>query len=1063
MNRIIVWFVDNPVTANLLMCVLVVGGLMALPGIRQEEFPSIDMQVIRIGVAYLGAAPEEVAEGVCVRIEEAIEGAENIERIFSTAVEGQCGVMVELITGSDTNAALDEIKNRIDGITTFPEETEKPVISRLIMMSDVLKLAISGDADERTLKVLGQQVRDELAALDGISQVQLSYTRPYEISIEVSEETLRRHGLSLDEVARAVRRSSLDMPGGSIKAVGGEILLRSKGQAYRGGEFEDVVVLTRADGTNVTLGEIAQVRDGFRDDDLRASFNGEPAVMIKVLRAGDEDALDIAAKVKAYAARAQAGMPEGITLTIWQDEAANLRARIDALLGSAQSGLILVLLILTLFLRFRLAVWVAAGVPIAFLGALMMFPALDLTISTLAVMAFILVLGIVVDDAIVVGESVYTHERRHEDQRQAAISGTQEVYIPVIFGVLTTVAAFLPLLMNPSRMGPFFAVIGGVVIICLLFSLVESQLILPAHLAHRRTRARSGYSNPAVRQWTRFQDRMANGLEHFARDVYRPFLKRVLEWRYLTVAIGIGVLVLTASLFASGRMAFQFMPPMEGDKIYASLTMPRGTPVEQTEEAVRQLEQSANELRAELDASRGPDEPSTVRHVLSSVGAQLARGGHGRPRGVGGGAYQAEVMVELIPADDRDFGTNHAIQRWRQLTRIIPDAVELTFTPGNQWSSGEAINVQLRGSDIEELKLAAAELREELAFYQGVTDIADSFRAGKQEVKLTILPEARHLGLTQDDLARQVRQAFYGQQVQRIQRGRDDVRVMVRYPQAERRSLGDLEDMRIRTADGTEVPFASVARAELGRGYATIRRTDRQQVVNVRADIDRTVTSPEEVMAGIQNVGLPRILAAHPSVSFELEGEMQERTKALGGLARGFGLALLIIYGLLAVPLRSYIQPLIIMAVIPFGAVGAIIGHLIMGWDLVFFSMLGMVALSGVVVNASLVLVHYVNRRRDEGLDFDEAVMNAGVARFRPILLTSVTTFGGLAPLMFLGNNAAFFMIPMAISLAFGVLFATVITLLLVPCAYLIIEDIQALRVPKPAHVEPEPVMAAGP
>ncbi len=1063
MNRIIVWFVDNPVAANLLMAVLVVGGLLALTTIRLEEFPQIEIPMVSVSVAYLGAAPEEVAEGVCVRIEEAVEGTENVEKIRSTAVEGTCGVAIELTTGADTKIALDEIRNRIDAITTFPVETEKPVVSRAIMSSDVLDIALSGVADERTLKVLAQQVRDDLAAMDGVSQVSLSYVRPYEISIEVSEETLRRHGLSLDQVAMAVRRSSLDMPGGSLKTEGGEILLRSKGQAYRGGDFEEVVVLTRPDGTSLTLGEIASVRDGFRDDDLRAQFNGEPAVMISVARVGDEDTLEIAAKVKAYVATAKTRLPEGISLTIWMDEAVSLQARINALVGNARTGLLLVLGILTLFLRFRLAMWVAAGVPIAFLGALLAFPAFDMTISTLSIMGFILVLGIVVDDAIVVGENIYTHERRHEDQRLAAITGTQEVYIPVIFGVLTTVAAFLPLLLVEAMMGKFFRVIGATVILCLLFSVVESQLILPSHLAHRRARPKAGYSNPLVARWTHFQDRVSRGLEHFAADIYRPFLERVLDWRYLTVAIGVGVLVLTSSLFLSGRIGVQFFPPIEGDRIYASLTMPRGTPIAVTEAAALQIERAAVDLRVELDSAREPDEPSVVRHMLTSVGASIGREGPGGgPWNYGGGgSHEAEVMIELLPARERDFRGSHAVARWRELTGIIPDAVELTYEVGG-WHAGEAINVQLRGADIEDLKLAAAELRDELAMFPGVRDISDSFRAGKQEVKLTILPEARLLGLTQDDLARQVRQAFYGQEVQRIQRGSDDVRVMVRYPAEERRSLGDLEGMRIRTADGTEVPFASVARAELGRGYATIRRTNRQQIVNVRADVERTVTTPEQIMGAIQRTVLPRILAEHPNITFALEGEQEERTKAFDGLLKGFALALLMIYTLLAIPLRSYFQPLVIMSVIPFGAVGAIVGHLIMGWPLVFFSMLGIVALSGVVVNASLVMVHYVNRKRDEGMDLHEAIATAGVARFRPILLTSVTTFVGLVPLMFLGGTAAFFMIPMAISLAFGVLFATAVTLLLVPCGYLILEDVGELWRRRGEGVKGDPLLLPG-
>ena len=772
MNRIIAWFVDNSVAANLLMAVLVVGGLLALPAIHLEEFPSIDTKVIQVTVEYLGAAPQEVADGVCVRIEEAVEGAEGIDTIHATAVEGVCAVIIELVENADSSDALDEIKNRIDGIDTFPEETETPVVSRLVMKTLALQIAVSGDADERTLKTLGQQVRDDIAALDGVSQVTLSFVRPYEISIEVSEDTLRRHGLTLDEVARAVRRSSLDLPGGSLKTRGGEILLRAKGQAYRGGEFEEVVVLTRPDGTTVRLGEIAEVVDGFRDDDLKAYLDGKPAVLVRVERVGDEDTLQIATAVKAYLEQARSRMPEGIELTVWSDRAADLEARVAALLGNARNGLVLVLLILALFLRFRLAVWVAAGVPIAFLGALMTFPAFGLAISTLSIMALILVLGIVVDDAIVVGENVYTHERRHEDQRQAAIVGTQEVYVPVIFGVLTTIAAFFPLTIVPGMMGDFFVVIGVTVIVCLIFSLIESQLILPAHLAHRRTRSKGGSPNTIVRGWTIFQDGVALRLEHFSRDIYRPFLERALEWRYLTIAIGVGVLILTASLFSSGRMGFQFFPAVEGNRVVAKLTMPRGTPVEMTEQAAARLESAAEELGAQIDGTRPEGEPSVIHHMLTGIGGKVGRDmGPQRPGVSFGGAYEAEVMLELIPAAERSIGSTEVARRWRAMVGIIPDAVELRFE-ASEMHAGEAINVQLRGPDLDELRQAAAQLRTELAGFPGVRDIADSFRAGKQEVKLEILPTAKHLGLTQDDLARQVRQAFYGQQVQRIQRGR---------------------------------------------------------------------------------------------------------------------------------------------------------------------------------------------------------------------------------------------------------------------------------------------------
>lgn len=1038
MSGIIAWFVHNPVAANLLMLVLVVGGLLALPTIRQEEFPAIDSDLIRISVEYPGATPEEAEESVCLRVEEAIEGTPDIDRITALAVEGACVVTVELITGGDSELALSEIDNRVQGIDTFPEQTERPVVSKVLIRGLAVRIAISGEADERTLKILGQRARDEIAALPGVSQVSLQYTRPYEISIEVPEETLRRHGLTLDAVARAVRTSSLDLPGGSVKTRGGEILLRSVGQAYRGEDFEDIVVMTRHDGTSVTLDEIATIIDGFEDIELRARFNGQPAVVVQVDRIGEEDILDIVAAVEPWIEEFRHTLPDGIEVTVFDNAADDLNARLSSLSANARSGLILVVAVLALFLRFRLAMWVAAGVPISLLGALMLFPVFGISISTLTVMAFILVLGILVDDAIVIGESVHTHEREGVPQDEAAIRGTLAVYIPVFFGVMTTVAAFIPLIIVPGRMGEFFGWMGLAAIICLFFSLVESQLILPAHLAHRRTSSKRGEPNRVSGAWTRFQSRMATGLERFGRERYGRALERAIEWRYVTAAVALGAVVLTVALFSSGRMRYQFFPAVEGDIVVGLLTMPQGIPLERTEFAVAQMQEAAETLEAQL-ADEYPG-PPIIHQTVATLGSQMNMVGGPPDMSVNvGGTHLASFFLQLSPARDRDIGAKEIERRFRDLVGTIPDAVALTFS-ADSFSAGEPLNFQLQGGSVENLTLAAADLRRQLATYRGVTDIADSFRAGKQEVELSLRESARPLGLTQQDLARQVRQAFYGDEVQRIQRGRDDVKVMVRYPEEERRSLGSLEEMRIRTQEGVEVPFDAVADAELGRGFATIRRTDRERIVRVTANVDRAVITPEKVIADVKTV-LPGILAQYPGVSYQLDGEQREQSRAIAGLVRGVVLALLLIYALLAVPLKSYIQPLIIMSVIPFGAVGAILGHLIMGWDVVFFSVLGIVALSGVVVNASLVLVHYVNGQREKGYGLIESVREAGVVRFRPIFLTSLTTFIGLVPLMFEGAVAARPLVPMAIALGYGVLCAAAVTLFLVPCGYVILHD----------------------
>lgn len=1052
MEKIISWFVDNKVASNLMMWIFLAGGGMSLLTMHKEEFPNIEPGIVQIIVPYLGAAPEEVEEAVCIRIEEAIDSVEGIERIQSTAAEGVCSVMVELLSGANSTQTLNEIKGKVDAISTFPKETEKPIVSLMNFRGQTISVAISGDTDEVALKVLADRMRDEIASLDGISQVVVNYARPYEISIEVSEQVLRQYNLTLDSIAKSVRQSSLNMPGGTIRTEGGEILLRSKGQAYRGYEYEKIVVLTRNDGTNITLGEIAKVRDEFQEGYLSARFNGKRAVMITVYRVGEEDTVQSALAVKNYIKKVSSTLPKGIEADVWIDESIALERRINALTSSAYAGLALVLLILTLFLRFKVAMWVAAGIPIAILGAIWMFPVMGINISSLSVLAFILVLGIVVDDAIVVGERIYSHETTDNTHRDAAIAGTFEVSIPVIFGVLTTIAAFLPLLLLEGRMGQFFSVIGWVVVVCLVFSVLESQLILPGHLAHRKTEETFFSKLALVKKWIKFQSRFADSLEHIANNVYKPLLIKSLEWRWITWAIGTAVLILSIALVASGRILFQFFPAVEGDRIYATLTMPEGVNVEITRKGVKRLEEAAEKLGKELDQTLAmPEHKHVIINFLSSIGVTAARA-NGPPRRSSGGSHLAEVVLELVPIAERPgLPAKIIAARWRELTGNVPDAIELQFS-ANSFSAGDPIRLELKGRDVEELRLAAAHLRNELERYPGTLDLTDSFRAGKQEIKLNIRPEASHLGLTLSDLARQVRQAFYGEEVQRIQRGTDDVRVMARYPEEERKSLDNLENMRIRTSDGTEVPFGSVAQVSFGNGYSAIKRRDQQRVVSVVGDINRAIVAPEEVLAAVEkklcegdsrfsNYKNRCYSSQFPGVSYSLGGEQEERAKAIGGLFSSYPLAMMIIFALLAIPLKSYSQPLIIMSVIPFGAVGAILGHYLMGWDLIFFSLLGIIALSGVVVNASLVLVDYINRQRRFGVPVFEAVSNAGTVRFRPIILTSVTTFVGLIPLMTNQDPETFLFIPMAISLAFGVLFSTAITLFLVPSLYLMLED----------------------
>ncbi|MFT5929484.1 MAG: multidrug efflux pump subunit AcrB, partial [Candidatus Azotimanducaceae bacterium] len=1013
MHTAIRWFAHNPVAANLLMALLLLGGTFGAIMTNQEEFPNFDINVVNISVPYLGAAPIEVERSVCIRVEEAIEGLEGIDKLRSTATEGMCNVTAELQQGAQDVAVLNEIKSRVDAINSFPTETEKPIVAKVAFSRRVVQIAISGNTDEHTLKEIGRDLRDDIAEIDGISQVAVDYVRPYEISVEVSERELRRYGITLEQVSTVIRNSSLDMPGGSIRTRNGEILIRTTGQAYWGQEFGEVIVLARSNGTRVTLSDISTIRDSFEEGDLLARFNGVRGIVVNVSQVGSEDLIQIAGDVRKLVTQYKTELPEGVFLDTWIDTSFELKERMSVLTRNAGGGLILVLVILALFLKFRVAMWVAIGIPVALLGTLAALPFTDITISTMTVMAFILVLGIVVDDAIVVGERVFAHERMGKTPLDAAVAGTWEVAVPVVFGVLTTIAAFLPLIVVEGRMSNFFAPIGWVVIFALICSLIESQLILPSHLAHRKQTEPTG-GLPAA--WSKFQGKLSGGLENFAQIRYLPFVHRVLRWRFVSASICLGVLILAISLIFSGRVVFGFFPAIEGDRVYAGLEMPEGVAAETTMKAAKKIEAAAQRLNEDMTAELGLSKP-LIRNMLSSVGQNVDRDGPGRPSSAGRSNI-AEIVIDLAPLAERnDISAKVVVGRWREYVGSVSDAVTLSFD-ADQFSAGSAIEYQLKGKEVEELREAAEQLKLELTRYEGVFDINDTFRSGKQEIQLSLLPEARNLGLTLADLARQVRRAFYGSEAQRVQRGQDDVRVMVRFPEQERRSIGNLEDMYIRTPDGKEVPFYSVAKFDINRGYSSINRIDGRRTVSVRGDVDRSIVSPEEVSAAIRSELIPDFRTRYPEIDVETGGEQEERATAMTGLAIGSLFSLVAIYGLLAIPLKSYLQPLVIMSVIPFGAVGAIIGHFAMNEKLMFFSALGIVALSGVVVNASLVLVDYANRQRLQGVNVMDSILNACLVRFRPILLTSVTTFVGLVPLMMTTTPATAPFRPMAISLA---------------------------------------------
>lgn len=1058
MKRVVAWFASNSVAANLLVMMIFTGGLLTLPTIKQEIFPEFDTDLVSVSVTYPGASPEEIEETINVRIEEKISGLEGVKKISSTAVENVGAVTVQAQTGTDPRELLDDVKSRVDSIDTFPEEAEEPVVSEVTIKYHVISVAVSGDADERTLKRLADQVRDELSAMPEISQVELVGARPYEIAIEVSEQELRRYGLSFDEVAATVRRASLDLPGGSVREGSGEILLRTKGQAYVGSDFERLVLRTRPDGSRLLLGSVAKVRDAFAETDQGARFDGHPAVLLDVFRVGEQSALDISQAVQDYVARQAPRMPPGIRLTTWNDEAAILRSRLYTLVNDGVQGLVLVFVNLALFLQLRLALWVTFSIPMSLLGALWLMPSLDVSINLLSLFCFIMVLGIVVDDATVIAENVYKKKEEGRRGLDAVIAGASELATPVVFGVLTTCAAFLPMAWLPGATGKIMRVFPLTVIPALLFSLVDSQLALPAHLRHVVEHEEKPAHGIAAR-WHRVQDACNRLLQRLIDDWYRPSLELALEWRYATVAGAFSIVVVTLAAVVGGWVGMTWFPEADADNVVALLTMPQGTPKEVTADVLARLEASAERVREEIQ-QESPTEGGPFRHLLTSLGEQPYRAAqrqHAGQAGGGssGGAHLGEVNIQLASAEERRFNSAEVARRWRERTGPVPDAVELLYT-ASLFNPGPPIAIQFSSSHLQDLRDASARLKAALEGYPGVYAVTDSFRPGKQEMRIAIRPEGEALGLTLADLARQVRQGFYGEEVQRVARGREDIKVMVRYPEDRRRTLSTLEDMRVRTPSGAEVPFATVARVEHGRGFAIIERSDRRRVVTVSAEVDAGVGNANQIVADLQATALPRLVSDYQGLTWDFEGEQREQREALSSMVAGLGVSLVMIFGLMAIPLKSYVHPLMVMSAIPFGLVGAVFAHWLFGRDLTFLSLFGIVALVGVIVNDSLVLVDYINERREEGQPVRDVVRAAGPARFRAIFLTSSTTFIGLVPIVTERSLQAQFLVPMAISLGFGSVAATFISLVLVPCLYLIVEDARdwhaARRSPRLEH-----------
>ena len=1035
---ILAWFAANPVAANLMMLLIIVAGTISAVSIKKAIMPQFETNTIRIRVPYLGAAPEEVEEGVILRIEEALQGLNGIKHINSTAREGMAQVDVEVETGFDINEVLDQVKSRVDAISTFPEQTERPIVEKQEFQVQVTWISVYGNMGFKVLKEITHQIRDEMMALPSVSAVDIVGDRDYEIAIELSENTLREYGLTMGEVAAAIRSASLDMPGGSIKTEKGDILLRTKGQVYTGREFANIALRSYANGTRLLLGDIATIKDGFVESEGYSRFNGKRAINLRVSSTGNQSVLAIDNAVRKYIEQKKEKLPEGVKVDQWGNSAYYLKDRLNMMLKNMLAGAVLVFLTLTLFLQLRVALWVVIGIPISFLGALWFMPVtpFPIDINILSLFGFILVLGIVVDDAIVIGESIYTEITAKGHNLDNVIRGANKVAMPATYGVLTTIAAFVPMLMVGGQVGPAFEAVGMVVILCLTFSLIESKFILPAHLAEMKFTPEHKRSRNLLVRVQQFAD---SRLSYFIANIYRPILEKAINARYTTVALFFAGLIISVGLVYSNYVKFEFFPSVPSDFIQSNLTMNEGTSPDTRNNALDRMEQAIYDVQNDY-LKQHPGDQDFLKYVLVYANGDL-----------GGG-----VVMELSKQEARSISANDIEHLWREKVGSIPGSKEVRYT-SSEGVGGSRINFQLTGTDYHQIDKAAMALEAKLREYDGVYDVRDSYNRGTEEIRLKIKPEAELLNLTMADLGRQVRQAFYGEEAQRIQRGRDELRVMVRYPRDERRSFANLENMRIRTPDGNEVPFSSVAEVKFGSSYAVINRVDRKRTITVTADSDPDKVQSSDLIDDISKNFIPQLLKKYRGVEYNLQGSSLEQKRLGRRIAIFFCLALFLIYGLLAIPLHSYSQPFIIMSVIPFGVIGAIIGHIVFGLTVSMMSLFGLVALSGVIINDGLILVDFVNSARREGLSLSASVILACQQRFRAILLTTLTTFFGLLPIMFETSLQARFVIPMALSLAFGILFGTVITLFMLPALYLILEDLMSLLPVRRSVTKPEP------
>ncbi|ARN57389.1 efflux RND transporter permease subunit [Sedimentisphaera salicampi] len=1013
----IAWMAKNHVVANLLMIVFLVGGFLLSSQIKQEVFPEFDLDRVTITVPYPGASPEEVEQGIVLVVEEAVRGLDGVKEITANASEGVGVVTAELLESADQQKVYQDIQQEVDRIITFPDDAEEPEVNLNVIRRQVIDMQIYGDSSEWVLREVAEQVRDRLLNSEGITQVDLSGVRDYEIYVEIDKNKLRGLGLTLSEVSRIIDTNSQEIPCGTLRTDSGDILVRIMQRKDWADEFARIPIVTNDDGSVLYLRDIAEVTDTFEDTKTEGFFNGKRAVGINVFRIGKQTPIGVSESVNEAMQSIESSIPPGIDWVITRDRSDIYRQRLELLLKNAFIGLTLVLLTLGIFLEIRLAFWVTMGIPISFLGGLLFLPGLGVTINMISMFAFIISLGIVVDDAIVVGENIYEYRKRGGNFLEAAVKGAREVAGPVTFSIITNVVAFMPLMFVPGFVGKIWKVIPLVVSTVFIISLVEALFILPAHLS--RQHKREGW---LISKIHKYQQAFSRKYEKFITNQFGPLLKFLLRWRYVVIASGIAIFIGILGYVQSGRIGTILMPRVESDFAYASAKLPFGAPLEDA----REVEDILVKAGRDIAEKNGTDNLS--RGLYSVINGN-----------------NVSVRFFLTDADERPLSTTQVTRLWRKNTGEIPGLEMLRFEadrggPG----SGAAITVELSHRNIGILENAGEALAAELSEFGNVKDVDDGYTPGKRQYNFKIKPEGRSLGLTAAGIASQVRNAFYGAEAVRQQRGRNEVQVRVKYPESQRVSEYDIEQFLVRTPSGTDVPLLQVADYYIGRSYTTIDRKEGKRVIQVTANVE-PISQTSKVQTALMEEILPEVKKDFPGLSYGWEGRQEDFNESMKALFLGLIMAVLCIYAVLAIPFRSYWQPVIVMMAIPFGIIGAVLGHILMGYSLSIMSMMGVVALAGVVVNDSLVLIDFANNHKLEGSTPLQAVHRAGLRRFRPIMLTTLTTFGGLAPMIFETSRQARFMIPMAISLGFGIVFATVITLILVPCLYVILDDVKML------------------